>query len=542
MATVINNMSDTDKQALVNNGCTILSNIIIDNGDETTTVLDETNYIINWDLEDFRYVPNVGIIGQFVEKQLTGKLKNVNDDFSIVNKTFELQVGIKIDDNEPSWYTLGHYIVSEQADDNVADTMTFKAKDYTKYFEKPYEDRVEYPTTARILAEDVCGQCGVSLSSDTFINEDFIIENNQFVNNESCREVMKAISMLAYSWCRISFDDTVHLDFNSHSPVSSINTIDNDHYYDLITDGSTYGAINKVVIGLKDVEGENVAITQEGTDGDNVLSLWDNPLTYTQELRQSVIDSASILYGLSYTAVESTTIGYLWLIGNETIRFVNMENGTFDTYPLDRTISYSGHVKTKIKSPVESLTNAQYTYESKVLNSVRNTQIKVDKAEGTITSIANRTEALNDTVVELGTQVTQGLEGIDINISNLQTTIDENKNELQSQLDNVNNTLEDGVTKLKNTLVNIDIDGIHVSTNLSKISTIMTNDTFAVQDNGGTYLAYFGYDETEGKSKAQMDNLTITNYFTAGVHRVEAYKDESTYENRTGWFYVGGDY
>lgn len=74
-------MSDSDKTALIENSCVILSKIIIQNDDSTTTELDETNYIMNWDLEDFRYVPNEGFIGQFVEKQLTGKLKNVDDDF-----------------------------------------------------------------------------------------------------------------------------------------------------------------------------------------------------------------------------------------------------------------------------------------------------------------------------------------------------------------------------------------------------------------------------------------------------------------------------
>ena len=68
----------------------------------------------------------------------------------------------------------------------------------------------------------------------------------------------------------------------------------------------------------------------------------------------------------------------------------------------------------------------------------------------------------------------------------------------------------------------------------------MTNNKFAIKDNSGTYLAYFGYDETEGRSKAEMDNLTVTNYFVAGYHRTE--KFDIDVEQRTGWFYVGGDY
>lgn len=126
---------------------------------------------------------------------------------------------------------------------------------------------------------------------------------------------------------------------------------------------------------------------------------------------------------------------------------------------------------------------------------------------------------------------TETLENLDNQISNVKDDMDS----LNEDITNINNN---GVSKLANTLVTIDINGISVATNLSKISTIMTNDTFAIKDNTGTYLAYFGYDETEGRSKAEMDNLTINNYFTAGYHRVEKFDIDN--EHRTGWFYVGG--
>lgn len=418
--------------------------------------------------------------------------------------------------------------------------MTFKAKDYTKYFEKTFENRIGYPTTARLLAEDVCDQCGVSLNDDSFINEDFVIESNQFVNNEKCRDVLKAISMLSYSWCRIGFDNEVHFDFNSHEELNTFNTIDNDHYYDLKTSGSKLDSINKVVIGMKDIDGENVSVTKDGTEGDNELDIWDNPLTYTQELRELAIENANILFDTEYTAIESTTTGHPWLNGNEYIRFVDMESNNIDTIPLDRTISYSGHIKTKIVATAISKTNTTYTYESKIISAIKNTQIKVDKAEQQITSLVTQTEEINNTVAEIGTTVTQTLDNFQVNITQIQTQVDENKQQFQDDIDDINGTLEEGVTKLKNTLVTINANGIQVATNLSKISTIMTNDTFAITDDSGTKLAYFGYDETEGRSVSQMDNLTITNYFTAGVHRVEKY--EVNGKQRTGWFYVGGDY
>lgn len=128
------------------------------------------------------------------------------------------------------------------------------------------------------------------------------------------------------------------------------------------------------------------------------------------------------------------------------------------------------------------------------------------------------------------------VETVKNDLNGLSTTVSQNNSEIQASIRRLE---ENGVEKLKNTLVTININGIQVATNLSKISTIVTNDTFAIKDNTGNYLAYFGYDEKEKKSKAEMDNLTIHNYFTAGYHRTEKFITEDK-EKRTGCFWAGG--
>lgn len=122
-------------------------------------------------------------------------------------------------------------------------------------------------------------------------------------------------------------------------------------------------------------------------------------------------------------------------------------------------------------------------------------------------------------------------------ITEMQTVITQTKESWEANV--IKKINADGVETVKNSLVVIDIKGITVATNISKVSTIMTNNTFAIQNNAGTYLAYFGYDEQEGKSKAEMDNLTIKNYLTTGYHRTEGFVTEEG-EKRTGVFYIGG--
>lgn len=579
-------MIDSDKQALIDNICTVPTKIIVNNGDGTTTILTESDYVLDWNHEDFRFVPNEGFIGQFVERIVTGNLKNVDDSFSITDKEIEVQFGITTSNNNvetTNWYSLGHFIVSDPSDDNVKDKTSFKAIDYTKYFEKPFSTSLTYPTTLGCLAYACCKQCNVqlgdftaTLTTDVTIDEDkqyfiydganqiynyvpnpvvediatyyeltfgfnnsgFIIDGNSFTNNESCREVMKCVGKTAFSWVRIDWDDKCYVDYTKVTTVDSKDEIDNDHYYDLSSSNSIFGELNKIVVGMKDIDGENVTRTDPLSSPDDPvfeIDVWDNPLTYTQEKREEVITAGEQLFGLKYQDVELTTTGHPWLKGKERIKIKDMENNYIYTYPFDRTISYNGHIKTKIKSTVISSINTQYTYENTIQNRLRNTQIMVDKANSQITSLVIETTELGDIVTEIGTRLTQNQNEFQYQISQLNDKVDNNNEELQEQIDELGGIPE----QLQNTLVTININGIQVSTNTSKISSLMTNNKFVIQDNLGTELTFIGYDEVLGRSVSRMDNLTVTNYLNAGYHRQQ--KFEINGENRTGWFYIGGE-
>lgn len=186
----------------------------------TPVSLTETNSVIDWNHEDFRLVKEEGWIGQFVARQVTGNLHNLDDDFKITDKELELKLGVRTNNNT-NWYSLGNFLVTKAADDEVTDKTNFEALDYTKKFNKAYEDTIEYPCTALQLAQNVCTQCGVALGSSSFKNDDYVIEGNTFTNNESCRDVMKAIGKLAFSWVRVDWDNKVYIDFDA-SPFKNL--------------------------------------------------------------------------------------------------------------------------------------------------------------------------------------------------------------------------------------------------------------------------------------------------------------------------------
>ena len=527
-------MNSSDIQALLNNDATIETRIEILplSPDGDVVVLTQDNAIIDWQHEDFRYVNKEGWIGQFVARQLTCNIKNITDDFYIGDREIILYLGIKVGENT-TWYSLGNFLVNKIEEDEVKDVTSFKGLDYTKKFNKVYEDELEYPCTALALAQNVCEQCGCELGSTSFKNSDYIIEGNVFTNNETCREVMKQIGKLAFSWVRVDWDNKIYIDFNPETIVREENKIDNSKYYDLITKKDIYGPINKVTIGYSMISGEQ---TYESDDddielnGEKEISVFDNPLVYNSEQRDNIIQSSVDLIGFHYRPCELTTIGHPWLKGNEKLEIIDMENVSHETYAFDRTIEYFGHIKTKIKSIALSETNSKYGYNGIVLKTLRNVQITVDKIDGTITSTVENVTSLSGEVKTLNGNIDALTKDQDV-ISGQVTQLQQDMKSFDFKIVNIENN---GVTKVQNTLVTIDIAGIKVATNESAISTLITNSSFIIRRYDDT-LAQFNNDG------AMLDNLTVRKYFTAGSHRRERFQDEETGEWRTGEFYVGGE-
>lgn len=382
-------MSNTDIQALLNGTAAVQTKIEIlpQVAGESSITLTESNGIVSWDYEDFRFIKDQGFIGQFIAKQVTGTIKNPSDTFSMTDREFELQMGIKVGETV-TWYSLGNFLVTKITDDEVGDTTKFEALDYTKKFNKKYEDTITYPCTMLQLVQNICEQCGCELGSTDFKHKDWVIDGNYFQNNESCRDVMKNLGKLAYSWVRVDWDNKVYLDFTKKTTVESYNKITNHEYYSLKTQKDK-NIVNRVVIGYSNIDGEQTKVEDTASIEANGLceiTIFDNPLVFNQDLREKAIVGASDLLGLEYTPLEMQTIGHPWLKGYELIEAVDMEGNVHKTIPFNRTIQYFGHIKSLITIEANTKTNTEYAYESGLKNDFLNAQIQVDKKLGKITA------------------------------------------------------------------------------------------------------------------------------------------------------------
>ena len=407
------NISNDDKQALIDGIATIPYKInIIQNGTIIKTLEDHS--IVDIDYEDFRYVNTESlVIGQFVARKVTGTLDQLYDEFEIEDTEIELQMGISyyVEENneevlQTTYYSLGNFLVTKPSSDDVKDKTSFEAMDYAKKFNIIFDGTtLQYPCTALELATECCRQAGVTLGTLDFTNYDFVIPNNQYVENETCRKVMQDIGKLAYSWVRIDCDNKCYIDFDYGTTVDTYNTITTHNYYDLSLQKKVFGPVNRVVIGMRDVEGENAVIEDVESIaeyGVTEIQLYDNNITYTPELRQAAISAATRLFGLTYTPLEVNTTGHPWLIGDEQIEVIDGAGNSWYTYPFDRTIVYSGHIKTKLTSKADTKTETEYKNYGDLETEVRKTRIVVDKQEQEIQALASKIVELVSTTEDVG--------------------------------------------------------------------------------------------------------------------------------------------
>ena len=445
--------------------------------------------------------------------------------YDLLGKWVHVGFGVKLAGGTYEYLDYGSFLITEVT--NVKDSEITNIVGYDKMINSmtKYEElNVNYPISLYNYTVSLCNAFGASLANESFdVLNDWSIDEELWenINGITYRDILQQIAQITCTTVIITNDDEIYF-----KPITNTNeTLTYENMFKLKLE-PIYGEINSVVLSRTPQE-DNVYERDDESIEINGLTEWK--IENNQIIDKNRDDAMEPIYtamrGISYYPFETTTEGLGWYEIADSFNIVNDNGDVFNTTLFNFNITIDGGIKEVLKTNAETKTQTQYQYATTVEKRIRNAEIIVDKQNNKIESIVTTTENLTNEVVELGTTVTQTAEELNISVQQLN--------------DKVNDSIENGAESLRNKLVTIDISGISVATNLSKISTIMTNDTFAIRDNTGTYLAYFGYDETEGRSKAEMDNLTINNYFTAGYHRIEKFDIDN--EHRTGWFYVGGD-
>ena len=481
------NMTNDDKAAILNGGAKVFSTVTVVG---TNFIFTEDDYISNWTYEDFRYVPDTGFLGEFVEKLFDCELLGVPLNCDLENATVNLKLGVMATPGAPiHYYDYGNFIVTKVTYSDTDDKTKIECADYAKLFNGTFTNNDDfYPCIAMQLSNKICEDVNVYPASDgmsyiyivkedeelpigtyailvdgtyyeftttailkpndiimlnfinnvaevvqkhivydanmvpsvvrttlihttdstttsnvlqtestphvNFTNNDFVIFGNPFDDGVTNREVIQNIAKLAYSWARINEENKLTYDFTvgDTDNVDEYNEISIDNYTTSTIDGDTVSPVNKVLLGLKDIDGENVYRTSQDytPETESTIYIYDNPITYDVEKRLLALDGCERLFGMTYTPVTIESMGHPWLNGDDLIELTNLDETVVYAYPFNRTHTYAGYIVSTLQSITGSSAGQTHEYKDDTGAKLRQTQYVVDKMNGEIRQTIER--------------------------------------------------------------------------------------------------------------------------------------------------------
>ena len=209
--------------------------------------------IKNFTILDDIYTPDEGIIGSIIAKQIEGYLFKAPND-TLIDKEIEAFIGVE---GETDYIPMGRFIIQKPEDNKITDKTYFIGLDYMVKFNLPFEDTLVYPCTLKDVLKAICEQCGVTLATTSFTNDNFEVENNQFVAGESCRDVLSAICQIAGCYAKMGRDNKLYLLLTNDTDEKFLPS---DYTSSSFKMNNVFGEVNRVVIKMSGVEGENVTL------------------------------------------------------------------------------------------------------------------------------------------------------------------------------------------------------------------------------------------------------------------------------------------
>jgi hypothetical protein len=261
--------------------------------------------------------------------ELTITINNFDDEFSnydfegaILRPTIGLQLSATIETFQKGVFIADEYKIMDSV-------LTIVALDKMAMFDTPFSSVVQvFPCTAVTLLNTVCINCGATLATSTFRNDDYIIQNRPDDEAITCREIVAWVAQIAGCFARFNkqgalelkrydfeiFEQT-NLDggyFDNETPYQSGDSVDGGNLLDYSSgdniDGGTFADANRYhhiyALGSSTFAMDNVVITGVqvtdtaetqstvlfGSEG-YVISIENNKLIQSQTDAQMVSNS-----------------------------------------------------------------------------------------------------------------------------------------------------------------------------------------------------------------------------------------------------------
>lgn len=489
-------------------------------------------------------------IGTFISQSITIKFRNLDGLNIVSGARVDLYIGQWTDSETYEEIPIGKYLIDELSE-NYQETCEITCLDYGVLFSTncDYSSAlVDGKIEIDDLLEWICDDYGITLGSYPSTNG--TVEVGSYDSTQSAKYYISCIAEI--KGCNAKMDRTGALTLVpiKSSPTRTINALKSKSWklgekYTL-KKVTFFDALRKYSYG-----GESIGLNYQDNPlfydgkrlgyvsdrGNELIIRQDNPFIVNETVVQNVYNQVK---DLEIWSLKCENYGDLsidcWDIVTYTLGEESYNTFYNNTTTYEMTVMSTNDTQIPNKQQQVTTNVVGGTTEQKI----RKVSTEVDNINGTITMLGQTIDGANQQIASLILQadsIQSSVSSVNDSVTGLTNTVTSLQTSTQSQINVINETLQNGVSYVKTTSVTIDDDGLNVSKSDSKISTTMSNTEFRVEDNAGTTLTFIGYDETEGTSKSEMDNLTVHRYLVGGYHRQEKMEDES----RTGWFYVGGD-
>ena len=293
--------------------------------------------------------------------------------------------------SEYEYIDMGTFTVFDEKDEDDFNKH-ITAFDNLIKFNAPFVDVGGYPKTLFQELQNVCEQAGVVLNNTNIPNGSFRVANNQFVNEESLKTVLKAICQISGMYAIIKNDEIVLQLKNNTNEV-----LNKNQHEPVIWKRRTYG-INQVILGMKDVEGEYVLredLQDIAKNGVHKLVINDNPFAYTEDKRAELIDELfNQVKGFGYVPFE---------MNGEWLSYLDVG----DTITIDGVQTLLLRINGKSPKALESVMSSPAIIDSSVdyinntdsiENQVKRAEIIVDKQNQEIQALASKVVPVSNTI------------------------------------------------------------------------------------------------------------------------------------------------
>lgn len=515
-----------------------------------TLELNQSNRIQEFSIDSGCYIDG-NIIGSVYAKKLTAQLIDALDD-TLENRPFNVSVGVKYDDESTEYIGLGSFVVEKPKDEQTANYTSLTAYDLLmQHLEEKYYSDLDYDNeiiTIGDVYEELCNHLELTPLTTAFTNSAIVVEGNPFTNNETNRVVLNAIAKVACAFVDVDYDtNEIDLKWLSNSIDYTFQMSD----YSTVDGGKTvYGPVNSLIIKNSAVDSENVSYDDDESialNGEHQLVINEDYFLYTEEKRQEALPNIwNKVNGLIYTECTLTTLlGKPFLKVGSKIRIYLDTERYIDSYVLQHEFKFDGTFYSQIKCPVLTEQEIKTKQKATLVEKVRQTEIIVNKQDGTITQLSTNVRDLDTRENNNYQEITQKFDGYapKSDIVTIQNSVTQLQTDTYTKTE-INTKLTDGsVTKVQTVSGTFDENGMtYEKTNAQTKTTInevgintkrtSNNETilFAgyVDDNNTQYADY------KGQTIVATENILVKNYLVVGSK--SRFED---YEDGTGVFYIG---